>query len=165
MPFGRSSRNPDLHPNCEAFAPLIGTWRGQGHGSYPGIDPFDYDVEWEFATYGTPWVTLAMRTWHADTGATWHFESGFLRPIPPDRVECVIAQPGGLAEVQEGTVDGGLFQLRSVAVAQTTTAKRVDIIERTWRADHDSLRSTVLMAAMGKPLTLHLDEQLERQRT
>jgi hypothetical protein len=164
MAFGRGSRIPDLHPDCEAFAPLIGTWRGTGHGSYPDIEPFDYEVEWTFTTHGTRWVALHCRTWHTDTGAPWHYESGFLRPVPPDRLECVIAQPGGLGEVQEGTVDGGLFQLRSVAVAQTTTAKRVDVIERTWRVDHDSLRCSVRMAAVGKELGGHLEERLERER-
>lgn len=164
MPLGRSRRVPDLHADCEALAPLIGTWRGTGHGDYPGIDPFDYEVEWAFSTHGNRWVALTQRTWHADTGAPWHFESGFLRPVPPDRVEAVIAQPGGLGEVQEGTVDGGLFQFRSVAVAQTTTAKQVDIIERTWRVDHDDLHCTVRMAAMGNALGDHLDERLVRQR-
>jgi len=161
--FGRSNRIPDLHPDCVAFAPLIGTWRGTGHGEYADIDDFDYDVEWEFSTHGGRWVAVHQRTWHRDTGAQWHFESGFLRPVPPDRLEAVIALPSGMAEIQEGTVDGGLFQLRSVAVAQTTTAKRVDVVERTWRVDHAALRCTVQMAAMGHPVSQHLEEHLDLQ--
>jgi hypothetical protein len=157
------SRNPDLHPDSEMFAPLLGTWTGTAHGDYPGIDPFDYRVEWEFTTHGSRWVAMRQRTWHLDTGAEWHFEAGFLRPVPPDRVEAVVALPGGLAEIQEGTVDRGLFELRSVSVAETTTAKRVDIIERTFRVDHDDLTHTVRMAAVGKPLGDHLEEHLVRQ--
>ena len=163
MTFGRPSRHPGLHPDCEGFAPLLGTWRGTGRGEYPDIDPFEYSVEWEFSTHGARWVAVHQRTWRVDSGAAWHFESGFLRPVPPDRMEAVLALPSGLGEVQEGTVDGNLFQLRSVAVAQTTTAKRVDVIERAWRVDGDELRATVRMAAVGQPLSHHLSERLQRQ--
>lgn len=162
MPFGRQ-RSPELHPDCEVFAPLLGTWVGTGHASYPDNASADYEIEISFTSNGLRFVTFVETTTNAETGVPMHSESGFWRPVPPDRVEAVIAHPGGLSEVSEGTVDGGRFQLRSVAVAGTTTAKRVDVIERTYRIDGDRMSSTVRMAATGHPLTHHLSEQLVRQ--
>lgn len=161
MSFGR--RSSDLHPDCEVFAPLLGTWSGTGHASYPDNASADYEITITFSTNGLRFVTFVETTTNAETGAPMHSESGFWRPVPPDRVEAVIAHPGGLAEVSEGIVDGGHFQLSSVAVARTTTAKQVDVIERTYRVQDDRLTATVHMAATGHPLTPHLEEHLVRQ--
>jgi len=29
---------PNIHPRCARLAWLIGTWAGNGHGEYPGIE-------------------------------------------------------------------------------------------------------------------------------
>lgn len=37
-----------LHPAVAHLAPLVGTWQGTGHGSYPTIHDVDYRDEVEF---------------------------------------------------------------------------------------------------------------------
>lgn len=151
-----------VHPDCALLVPLLGTWRGRGEGSYPGVAPFAYDEEVTFSTSGARFVTYGQRTRNAETGAGMHAESGFWRPVLPDRVEVVIAQPTGLGEVYEGTADDGRYELRSTAIAHTTTAKRVEIMERTFQVRGDVLRYSVRMSAMGQPLLDHLVAELHR---
>ena len=153
---------PDLHPDCALLLPLLGSWSGHGEGSYPGIADFAFDEEVAFESNGARYLIYRQRTSNPDTGAGMHVESGFWRPVLPDRVEVVIAHPTGVGEIYEGTVDEGLVELRSTTIAHTTTAKRVDIMERTFRIHGDVMHYTVRMAAMGRPLTHHLRAELHR---
>ncbi|MDZ7677399.1 MAG: FABP family protein [Acidimicrobiales bacterium] len=151
-----------MHPDLEALAMLVGTWEGRGHGEYPTIDPFDYDERVRFADTGKRFLVYQQRTTDSVTGDPLHVESGYWRPSPPDRVEVVVSHPTGHAEVSEGFVSPGRIELRSVAVNHTTTAKRVDAVERIITVDGDTLRYAMWMAAVGEPLTQHLSAELAR---
>ncbi|QGG96452.1 FABP family protein [Actinomarinicola tropica] len=151
-----------VHPDCRDLVPLLGTWHGRGDGSYPGIDDFSYEEAVQFETNGKPFLAYRQQTVVPGTTTPMHAESGFWRPVLPDRVEVVLAQPTGIAEVYEGTVDEGIIQLRSTTISRTTTAKHVEVMERTFRIHHDTLRYDVRMAAMGQPLTHHLSAELQR---
>lgn len=37
-----------LHPDLEPLASLLGTWRGDGEGTWSGTDPFQYREEIAF---------------------------------------------------------------------------------------------------------------------
>ena len=151
-----------MHPDLEILSALVGTWEGRGHGDYPTIDAFEYDERVRFTETGKRFLVYQQRTTNAATGDAMHVETGYWRPSPPDRVEVVIVHPTGHAEVQEGFVSPRRIELRSTAVANTSTAKRVDAVERVFTLDGDTLHYTVWMAAVGVPLTQHLTAELTR---
>jgi len=157
-----------LPPDLAVLAPLVGTWSGPGHGSYPTIEPFDYVETVTFEPTGKPFLVYRQTTRRAADGVPLHTETGYLRLGRPGQVELVVAQPIGIVEVDEGPIDadGGdlRLMLRSRLVGTTATAKTVDAVERTLAVTADILHSTLAMAAVGTPLTGHLDATLHRQR-
>jgi hypothetical protein len=153
---------PPLHPEVEALAGLLGTWRGEGAGRYPTITGFRYGEEVRFWHVGKPFLAYVQRTWSLDDGRPLHAESGYWRAKPGGVVEVVLAHPTGIVEVQEGRQDGGLIELRSTAMAGTSTAKEVTALHRHFRLDGDRLTYTVDMAAVGQPLQHHLAAELNR---
>ncbi len=153
----------ELHPDLAELAVLVGTWRGEGHGDYPTIEPFDYVEEVTFSAPATkPFLVYGQKTTRAGTGEPLHIETGYLRPAGPGRVELIIAQPTGIAEVHAGTVTDGRFDLRSETVALTPTAKEVVTVHRHLRVDGDLLSYRLEMGAVGRPHQLHLEAELRR---
>lgn len=147
-----------------AFTFLIGTWRGEGRGEYPTIEPFAYGEEVTFVNPpGKPFLAYTQRTWALADGRPLHAEAGYWRLAGDRRVELVIAHPTGIVEVDEGelTADGQIV-LCSSSVARTATAKEVTRVERRFEVAGDTLRYTVAMAAVGQPLQHHLAATLVR---
>jgi hypothetical protein len=152
----------DLHAALTPLAWLIGTWRGEGRGEYPTIEPFGYREELVVGHLGKPFLTWSHRTRHAETGAPLHAESGFLRAVGEGRVELVLAHPFGAAEVLLGEVEGTALRLACEHVVITPTAVRVDATTREVRVEGDVLSYDLAMAAVGEPLTHHLSATLRR---
>jgi hypothetical protein len=80
----------------------------------------------------------------------------------PGWVELVIAHPNGIVEIAEGTFQHATVRLASTSIARTGTAKEVQAIEREFVVEGDVLRYSLLMAAVGQPLTRHLSAELRR---
>jgi hypothetical protein len=155
-----------LHPDVEPLACLLGTWRGEGAGSYPTIEQFRYSEEVTFAHVGKPFLAYRQATVNLGTGLPAHAEAGYWRPAGPGRVELVMAHPTGIVEIEEGTVepqgDGTELHLRSTAVAGSSTAKSVVTLERRFRVAGDTLRYELAMGAVGQPHQHHLRAELRR---
>lgn len=147
----------------EALQPLIGTWRGEGHGNYPTIEAFDYTEEITFADVGKPFLVYHQRTWAPD-GRPLHVEMGYLRTPSPGVVEITMALPTGQAETGVGTVAADPFQITlDCVVASTPSAKPVTGSRRALGLDGDVLQTSYAMAAMGLELQPHLTSRLARQ--
>jgi len=151
-----------LHPDVAALGFLLGTWRGDGDGDYPTVEPFGYTEESVFWHVGKPFIGYTQRTWTRTDGRPSHTETGYWRSPAAGRVELVLAHPNGLVEVSEGRCGGAAITLRSTVMARTSTAKEVTALSRQIRVDGDELVYTLEMAAVGVPLGFHLRARLER---
>jgi THAP4-like, heme-binding beta-barrel domain len=152
----------DLHPDAEVLAFLLGTWRGDGNGHYPTIEPFAYVEEITFGHVGKPWLAYQQRTRHATEDRPLHSETGYFRPTGAGRLEVVLAYPTGHAEIAAGTITGTRIEIDTTAINATPTAKRVDQVRRVLSVDGDVLQYELAMAAVGEPLTPHLKATLRR---
>ena len=158
----------DLHPLCKPLAPLLGTWRGRGQGSYPTIDDFAYAEELVFGHVGKPFLSIVQRTRALLTGEPLHAEAGYLRALGDGDVELAMAQPSGIVETDAGSVTatrrGFVVELESVQVGLTPTAKSVTAVKRRLSLVGSTLVSELWMAAVGEPdLVHHLQSELSRQ--
>lgn len=162
---------PELHPNLLPLAPLVGTWRGEGQGEYPGSSSFGYREELVIGHVGKPFLTYTQRTRSTVDGTPLHTEVGYLRVPEPGVVELVLAHAFGVTEIAEGSVsvaDDGPNSIVTIEVASTdigltSSAKDITATFRRWRLVRDSadptadrIEYTVDMAAVGQPLQHHL---------
>ena len=160
----------ELHPLCLPLAPLLGTWRGRGQGSYPTIDDFAYAEELVFGHVGKPFLSMVQRSRDALTGEPLHAEAGYLRALPDGAVELTVAQPSGVVEVDVGSVtktsDGLIVELESAQVGLTPTAKSVTAVRRRLEVAGSTLISELWMAAVGEAdLIHHVRSELSRVST
>ncbi len=154
------------HPDIAPLAPLLGTWRGPGHGEYPTIDSFDYVEEIKFGHLGRPFLTYRQRTRAADGSRPMHAETGYLRCPRPDHVELILAHPTGITEICEGSLtiaDGELrMEFESTSIGRSSTAKLVTALGRSIVLTGDTIEYTLRLAAVGEPLSHHLAATLHR---
>ncbi|MET9498742.1 FABP family protein [Streptomyces sp. NPDC006552] len=168
----RDSDRPDAapapHPLLAPVLGLLGSWRGRGRGGYPTIDgEFAYAQEVTFQHDGRPFLRYEARAWLLDgDGAPLRpaaRESGWWRLRPEGRLEALITQPTGIAEIAVGHASGAAVDLTTDSVALTPTAKEVEGTRRRYTlADADTLEFTHDLAAVGQPLQHHLSARLRR---
>ena len=150
-----------LHDALRPLAFLLGTWRGEGAGKYPGVDDFEYGEEARFWHYGRPVLAYSQRTWALASGAPMHSEMGFWRPAPGE-IEVVLAHAFGITEILEGRVEGQRVALRSASLTSAPTAKRVDAVGRVYEVAAGTLTYELEMAFGEHELQPHLKAKLER---
>jgi hypothetical protein len=151
-----------LHLDVAPLAFLLGTWRGEGEGGFPTMEPFRYGEELTFDHVGDAFLRYAQRSWSVDAGAPLHLERGFLRPGGPGRVELTLAHPIGLTEIAEGDLDGTAFTVASSTVGRTATGSAVRAVRRRYRVDGDELTYELDMELDEVPMTRHLRATLRR---
>lgn len=171
------------HPYPDAFGPdatpaphallapvvaLLGTWAGRGRGEYPTLaEEFSYAQEVTFSHDGRPFLHYEARAWLIDgDGAPLRpsaRESGWWRLQPDGRVEALITQPTGVAEISVGRAGDGTVDLATHEVALAPTAKKVDATRRRYTlTGDDTLDFAHDLAAVGQPLRHHLSARLRR---
>jgi len=151
-----------MHPDLAGLSFLLGTWRGEGEGTWPGGDPFTFGEELAFEHVGEPYLLYQQRSWDLDGGGAIHLERGFLRRAASGRVELVLAHPLGVAEVAEGTVDATTLEVSTTAVALTTTGSPVTELRRRITVDEDILTYELDMATRNVALVSHIRARLVR---
>ena len=153
----------DLHPALAPLAFMIGTWKGEGRGCYPTIEPFEYVEE---ATYspgpGKPFIAYTQRTRRVGNDEPLHTEFGYIRPIPSGGAELVVSQPTGIVEVHTGDVEAQRISFRSRLVGLTPSAVRVEQVERRIMVADDTMHYRLAMEAAGQAMQLHLEAELVR---
>jgi hypothetical protein len=152
----------ELNPALTPVAFLLGSWRGEGEGQYPSIKSFRYREEIRFAHNGKPFLIYTQRTASIDTGQPMHGEAGYMRLVGDGRVEFVIAQPIGYAEISLGRVDGQRIDVECASVSRTPTAKPVTSISRSLWMEGETLRYELKMGMEGAPLAPHLTASFRR---
>ena len=116
---------------------LPGVWRGDGEGHYPTITTFGFREELTFTRLGDkPVIAYAQRTWHHDDGRPLHVECGYLR-CDRERVELVLAQPTGFAEIHHGRAADGVIEFGLTAFARSMSALPVQTLRRRSQLDGD----------------------------
>src|SRR5688572_7945569 len=151
----------ELHPSLEPMSFLLGAWRGEGEGVYPGIEPFRYREELSFDDVGDAFLLVTESSWTPD-GAPLHFERGTLRPLGDGGVDLTLAHPIGVAEVAEGIVEGTTVNLASTAIVRTATGSPVTEIARRYRREGERLSYELDMAMDGVARTFHVRAILGR---
>ena len=158
---------PDLHPNLEALAPLLGVWQGRGSGEYPTIEPFDYLEEVTFSQVGKPFLIYGQKTKSVTDGLPLHAETGYLRVPRYNEVELVLAHPSGITEIEVGRyIAEGVtieVEMATTQIGLTPTAKNVTSLARRFRLDGDELSYSVQMGAVGQRPQHHLSAVLHRK--
>jgi hypothetical protein len=143
---------------------LLGTWRGEGSGGYPTVEPFVYGERIVFDHVGDEFLTYEMESWSLDEDRSpLHLERGFLRPgAGPGAVELTLAHPLGLTEISEGRLEGTSLELSATTVGRTPTGSAVVGLVRRYRVNGDVMSYGIDMAMEATPLTRHLDGELQR---
>ncbi|MBB4889125.1 hypothetical protein FHS38_005200 [Streptomyces netropsis] len=159
---------PAPHALLAPVTGFLGTWVGRGCGGYPTLaEEFTYAQEVTFSHDGRPFLHYEARAWLLDADGTplrpSARESGWWRLQPEGRVEALITQPTGIAEISVGRADEGTVDLTTHQVALAPTAKEVNATRRRYTLiDEDTLTFVHDLAAVGQPLQHHLSAQLRR---
>jgi hypothetical protein len=160
--------DPTPHPLLTPVLALLGHWHGQGKGEYPTLDgDFIYAQDVTFSHDGRPFLHYEARAWILDAKGKpvrpAARESGWWRLQPDGRVEALITQPTGIAEILVGHATGDTVDLSTHEVALTPTAKKVTATRRRYTlTDAATLTFAHDLEAVGQPLQQHLAAQLHR---
>jgi len=157
----------DVNPALLGTAWLLGTWEGNGHGSWPGAGDFEFGQRIDFSTNGGPFLHYVSQTWTLDGAgqplAPLTMEDGFWRPGANGDLEIVVAHPEGIVEVWAGRITGTKIEVTTDLVARTRTgAPAVTGGQRLYGNVEGDLLYAWDRAAEGVPLQPYLWARLRR---
>lgn len=146
----------------EVLGALVGEWKGEGHGDFPTMDPFDYVEEIVFSQIDDRVVGYQQRAWAADDLEILHFETGVWRASSDGHLEVTVALPG-VAEVSEGSASDGLIRLVSSSMGRATGGAALVSSQRSYEVRGDTLTYDIHMGTASTPLQPHIRAVLSRQ--
>lgn len=156
----------DLHPDCGPIAWMLGTWRGNGHGQYPGIESFQFGQELIFTHDGRPFFHYMARSWVVDESGEkvreGAIETGFLRSRPGGDVELLLTHNTGIVEIWVGNAEGGKLEIVTDAIGRVDGAQEVTGGKRLYGNVEGDLLYAYDMAAEGHDLQPHTWARLQR---
>jgi hypothetical protein len=156
------ARYASVMPVAPLLARFLGTWRGSGSGSFPTMEPFDFEEEIRFLDVGSRDLAYLQRAWRANTDEVLHAEAGMWRATDEGQLTAMIAQPR-TAEVSEGTIVDGAVTLQSISIGKSEPPSKLAAVGRTYRIEGDELVWEMQMATQAVPeLTHHLTGRLRR---
>jgi hypothetical protein len=158
---------PDLPPELFPIAYLLGTWRGEGVGGYPGVPDYPFAQEISFTQMpGMPVFSYTSRVWDPESGEPIGGEAGFWRTAGTFetglRVEVTLAHPTGIAEVYVGDVDGAKIELSDNVTVRTATARQVERSQRLYGLVEGDLAYAIDIAAEGEAMRPYMSARLVR---
>jgi hypothetical protein len=143
------------------LAPLLGTWRGEGMGTFPTMPDFRYEEEIRFEDLGGD-VAYVQRAWDPASGVALHAEAGIWRATG-EAVVATIAQ-ARRTEVSEGTVRDGVVELATTSTSAATEVMPVTGSRRSYRLSGDVLTYEYAMSVRGMDAAeRHLAGTVRRQ--
>lgn len=186
---------PDgLAPEVYPLAWLVGSWRGEGVVSYPGIDEAAFVQDVTFDHDGGPYLryTSTIRLLSPEVPETvpedwtdvargevdeltiWSTETGYWR-VPPETpddlpegrtpLEVMLVDPAGRLTLYLGAVGNGRIDLVSDLVARTATSVEVTASNRLYGLVEGHLMWVWELAAFGHPLQSYASANLSRLDT
>lgn len=159
---------PDLPRALMPLAWMIGRWEGNGHGTWPGQDDFEFGQTIEFTHNGGDFLFYHSQLFEADAQGKpvrpITMESGYWRPQPDGTVEVVLASPEGWSEVWAGKIEGAKIELVTDAVMRTSSAQtEYTGGQRLYGNVESDLLWTFDRATTDQPLQSHLWARLTRR--
>lgn len=155
--------NEELYP----LAWMIGTWRGKGHGEYPGIEKFEFAQEVTFNHDGRDFLNYYSRTWLIDADANitapFDLEVGFWHPRPKKVLEVVLAHNTGRGEGWVGIYDGPKIQLAMDRGYVSPSGKGIESASRLYGLVDGQLFYANDVEMNGHELQAYMWSTMERQ--
>ncbi|MDQ1745678.1 MAG: hypothetical protein QOE23_4017 [Pseudonocardiales bacterium] len=159
---------PEINQALLAVLPLVGRWSGFGNGAKPATgEEFRYAQRVSFAHDGRPFLSYESRTWLLNPDGSVlraaFRENGFLRMgAGADELELVLATAVGIVEVFTGVAGDSRWELASIGVGFTRSAKQVAGERRLYALTGDQLGYAQELALTAGDYHPHLNATLTR---
>lgn len=159
---------PEINQALLAVLPLVGRWSGFGTGAKPESgEEFSYAQRVSFAHDGRPFLSYESRTWLLNPDGSVlraaFRENGFLRMgSGPDELELVLATAVGIVEVFTGMAGDSRWELASIGVGFTRSAKQVAGERRLYALSGEQLSYVQELALTPGDYRPHLNATLTR---
>ncbi|HVC23960.1 MAG TPA: heme-binding beta-barrel domain-containing protein [Candidatus Dormibacteraeota bacterium] len=145
------------------FAPWLGRWQGEGRGLWPAEPRFRYhETVLIEAVPERPVLRFSQSATDSLTGELTHAEVGFIRLLPAQAVELILAIAGGYTEIHTGHLHDGVMTLQPHTVAISPASLALGLVRRRLELKGDQLRNTIAISVGAAEVGRHVESRLQR---